>query len=304
MKRTSLALSMALASFGLYAGENPVEETTSSYVLASADPETTATAEVLPEAAEKKSQLKEKLLHVLGIGEDEPVAEEEKAFPLGMTVDLVSRYIWRGSDYGNSPSIQPGLYYTAGKKDVTFTLGYWGDYAMTARAASAVNPNAYMENDFYSTLAYKYLYVMFTDYYTNVSGEGNYFKYRFPKGASHVYEMTYGYSGTDKFPMTIYVAHNVGGAIDYDGDGEKDLNGVYVDLSYPVYEGISLILGMASGPVYYLVGDKKFNVVTAGITAGTELNLGKHIKMPVSGSLLLNPDQKTFRFVAKIGLSN
>ena len=42
--------------------------------------------------------------------------------------DLVSRYVWRGSDFGNSPAIQPGL-------DISyknFTVGAWGSASLAS----------------------------------------------------------------------------------------------------------------------------------------------------------------------------
>jgi len=42
-------------------------------------------------------------------------------------IDLMSRYIWRGQEYGQSPSIQPSL--SATWKNIT--LGSWGAYKLT-----------------------------------------------------------------------------------------------------------------------------------------------------------------------------
>mgnify|MGYP001369321447 CR=1 FL=1 len=54
----------------------------------------------------------------LAFSQDEPV---EVSSPLSASVDIASRYVWRGTDFGNSPSIQPGITYTSG----ALTLGAW-----------------------------------------------------------------------------------------------------------------------------------------------------------------------------------
>ena len=41
-----------------------------------------------------------------------------------VSADIVSRYVWRGSDYNNSPAIQP----TAEISYKNFAFGAWGSY--------------------------------------------------------------------------------------------------------------------------------------------------------------------------------
>ena len=43
--------------------------------------------------------------------QNEPVEVSSK---LSASIDIASRYVWRGTDFGNSPSIQPGIIYTSG----------------------------------------------------------------------------------------------------------------------------------------------------------------------------------------------
>lgn len=42
-----------------------------------------------------------------------------------VTIDYASRYVWRGFDYGSSPSLQPGFSFTRGN----LTIGTWAAYA-------------------------------------------------------------------------------------------------------------------------------------------------------------------------------
>ena len=42
--------------------------------------------------------------------------------------DVVSRYVWRGTDFGNSPAIQPSM--SASFRDGQLELGYWKNQKM------------------------------------------------------------------------------------------------------------------------------------------------------------------------------
>ena len=46
-------------------------------------------------------------------------ARVEEYSPWAVSCDVASRYVWRGTDFGNSPSAQPGISYTSGSQ----TLG-------------------------------------------------------------------------------------------------------------------------------------------------------------------------------------
>ena len=45
---------------------------------------------------------------------------------VNVSADVVSRYLWRGADYGNAMAIQPSISYTSG----SVTVGYWGSQAL------------------------------------------------------------------------------------------------------------------------------------------------------------------------------
>ena len=47
--------------------------------------------------------------------------------------DVVSRYVWRGSDYGNAAAVQPGIETAVGP----VTFGAWGSWSISPGPASA-----------------------------------------------------------------------------------------------------------------------------------------------------------------------
>jgi hypothetical protein len=282
MKKTSLVLLFALfVSATAFAGET--EATTPAEPVESV---------VL---AKKSADFKEKLRKLLGKSDEEP---EEKAFPLSLSIDIASRYVFRGLDFGAGPAIQPGMAYSVGEK-VNFEIGAWGSYTLGI--------NSFAEIDMYAALSAGPMTFTFTDYGYPVDGvgDGGYFTYGFKKGTSHIYELAASFGGVDKFPVSIMVGQSLGGAIDNTGDGKRNWDNTYVELGYSPFEGIDIFLGMGGG--FYLVNsagkDRKFNVVNVGLSAGTEMKLGK-AKLPIGGSLIFNPDQRNVYFVATIGLSN
>ena len=74
---------------------------------------------------------------------------------LSIGADMVSRYVWRGTDFGNSASVQPALSFA----HKGFEIGAWGSYAFTAAGAGA------NENDFYASYSTGPVSFTITDYY-------------------------------------------------------------------------------------------------------------------------------------------
>ena len=69
-----------------------------------------------------------------------------------VSCDIASRYVWRGTDFGNSASIQPGISYAAGP----LTLGAWSAWQHSGFGS---------ENDIYASYAMGDFSLTVTDYY-------------------------------------------------------------------------------------------------------------------------------------------
>ena len=149
--------------------------------------------------------------------------EEESKSPFDISVDLMSRYVWRGTDFGHSPSIQPGLEYSKGG----LAIGTWG--AFTTTLAGGQEADLYV---FYTFMDEK-VSVGLTDYFfpDEFASENNYFEYN-DTLTGHVFEVSASYNGTEDFPLSILVATNVYGA-----DARKnDANGLPTNkLQYSTY---------------------------------------------------------------------
>ncbi|MFH1567617.1 MAG: hypothetical protein ABIL09_06405, partial [Gemmatimonadota bacterium] len=73
---------------------------------------------------------------------------------VGLGADVVSRYVWRGTDFGDAVSVQPYLSYAAGP----LAVGTWASYPIAAAAGAN-------EHDLYATWSVRGLSLTLTDYY-------------------------------------------------------------------------------------------------------------------------------------------
>ncbi|MGK9476035.1 TorF family putative porin [Melioribacter sp. OK-6-Me] len=213
---------------------------------------------------------------------------------LSVGTDIVSRYIWRGSDLGNNnPSIQPTIELSAGG----FGAGFWGAYPLS-------DPAALNEIDFYISYSVSLgnagdFSIGFTDYMNPNSGTkiGNFNNYDDPEGPGvHFIELNIAYGGSESFPLAIsfnYFLHNV-----------KN-NPIYIELGYSTSikdVSLDLFLGATPGDDAMYYGTDSFNVINLGITAGKSIKITDSFELPVFGSLILNPATENLYYVIGISL--
>ncbi|GJQ64212.1 MAG: hypothetical protein SCALA702_32650 [Melioribacteraceae bacterium] len=195
--------------------------------------------------------------------------------------DMVSRYIWRGIDFGKSPAVQPSLSFGISG----FEIGFWGSYTLNETASGSDEIDTWIsytiENDAISVTA------LVTDYYFPNAGIkwGNFNNYDDPDGAgAHTLEA--GVSvGFGKFPLSLSAYYNF-----YNDAG----NNTYFQLDYPFsVEEVELNLfcgataGSEDNPGYY--GSGTFNVINIGLQASREIKLSDEFKLPVFVSYIINP---------------
>ena len=186
---------------------------------------------------------------------------------LGIGTDVFSRYVWRGSDFGNSASVQPALSFSAG----AFEVGAWASYPISSDVTS-MGSN---ENDLYLTYSIGYFGVTMTDYY-------------FPEGGQ-----VFNYSSDDGFHLLegslSYAMGSVSVLAGCFFSGDSD-NSVYVEFGYGFCEAedmtASLTIGAGAG--MYVIEDD-FNVVNIGLTVSSG---------PMSVGYIVNPDSETNFLVA------
>jgi hypothetical protein len=181
---------------------------------------------------------------------------------LNIGADMVSRYVWRGTDFGNSASIQPTLSFAHNG----FEIGAWGSYALTAAGAGA------NENDLYASYSSGPISFTFTDYYFPEAFD--FFNYS-DKDGFHILELSGGLTA-GKF--------NIMAAVNVSGDPD---NSVYAEVAYTAYEFDDISVGLVAGlgnNVYITDTGGDFNFVNLGLTAS---------KGPIFTSFILNPEAET-----------
>ena len=214
--------------------------------------------------------------------------EEEASSPVSVSGDLVSRYIFRGLDFGNSPAIQPGIEAALGN----FTIGAWGSYAFIATPTG-------IEADLYAGYTFGFgLYAGVTDYYfpgealtVSVADSvatiapvrtGSYFDY----ANSHFFEVNLIQEIGD-----FYLAANWMFSDNMNND-------LYFEAGYS-FSFLDIFVG-AGNEAYTKNGD--FNVVNIGVSATKELNFSEKFALPVSASLILNPNAEQIHLVLAVSL--
>lgn len=181
----------------------------------------------------------------------------------------VSRYVWRGHDFGDSPSMQPYLEYSKGG----LTIGTLAAYPFT----SDIGVN---EHDVYASYAFGSLEMGVTDYF--FPDGADYFDY--DSDGNHVIESYVSYSGQVSFLIAANVLN----------DPEHS---VYFELGYSMKVDdldIALFTGGTTGSSEWY-GTEGAGLLSVGLTATKEVPVTSEFSLPLFVSYILNPNaQKTY----------
>jgi uncharacterized protein (TIGR02001 family) len=192
-------------------------------------------------------------------------------------VDIASRYVWRGTDFGASPSIQPEISLTMGG----LTIGAW------AAMATNGNPTG-SEIDFFLSYAiptsFGDLELVVTDYTFPEGPTGAYFS-----SSSHFIEIGAGFSGNENLPLSLFTGVFVTNDDDYS---------IYSELGYSAG---SLDLSMGFTPAAsFMYGTSKAGIVSAGLGTTREVKLTDMFSFDLTGTVLFNPYQQNAFFLVGI----
>ncbi len=188
---------------------------------------------------------------------------------------MVSRYVWRGADFGESAAVQPALTFAFGN----FEAGAWGSYSVSASGAGA-NENDLWASYTVSTDNGASFSLGFTDYYFPAPDA----EHGFRNADAHTLELSLGFTGPESFPVSLY-----GGMLVYNDDDSS----VYLEAGLPVsaIEGVDLglVAGMVTGASGFY-GTEGAGLINVGVSAGSEVEITDSFALPVSVSWIVNPD--------------
>ena len=167
---------------------------------------------------------------------------------IGIGADVVSRYIFRGTDFGNAVTVQPGLAYSTD----SFEVGAWSSWAIDGGGAN--------ENDIYASISVGPVGITITDYFFPASAPADFFSYS-DGDAVHILEAA--------VSVDLGIA-SVMGAFNFSGDSEDSF---WVQASLPL-EALSsddvevgLTVGVGNG-VYTTDTDPNLAQVSLDVSSG------------------------------------
>ncbi|MYA24659.1 MAG: hypothetical protein F4Z30_18610 [Gemmatimonadetes bacterium] len=182
---------------------------------------------------------------------------------VGFGADVVNRYVWRGTDFGNAVSVQPGMSITHGNIEV----GAWSSWAISDGGAN--------ENDLYVSFSSGPIGITLTDYYfPGLTENDDFFNYSDEDGA-HILEISASLA-PDGVPLSALVAYNVSG----DADDSFCAEATY-DLGEMEETAVSVTVGLGNG---------FYTTTTDPALVSVGLNMGKG---DYFASYILNPDKES-----------
>lgn len=207
----------------------------------------------------------------------------ENHLSLSLNADLLSRYIWRGTDLGPGPAFQPG--FSASYSG--FSAGYFGSYNLT---------NAYKEVNLFVSKSLGFITLELWDYWssekTGLKGFSDYRK----ESTSHMIEGIMTLSGGEDFPLSLS-----GGWLFYGSDYSKS---IYIEMQYSIpYNNSEFLLftGYQAKGNYYA---EKRGFVNIGVSFIQSLSVFKGTSLDLILSLVTNPVAKNIFFTVGLILYN
>ncbi len=204
--------------------------------------------------------MNKQIIKVLGLVAALTTAVPAVNAEVGMGADVVSRYVWRGTDFGNSASVQPFISYTMG----AIEIGAWSSWAISAGGAN--------ENDLYATYSSGPLSVTLTDYFFPTAQESDFFSFS---------------DGDEVHLLEISAAYEMGalsvmGAFNFSGDPD---NSFYLEGGYELMSEDDMTVGLSVG-----AGNEVYTVDADPMIVAIGLNVTKGAYM---ASYILNPEAET-----------
>ena len=192
---------------------------------------------------------------------------------VGVGVDAVSKYVWRGTAVGSGVAVQPSADYTLDVANGLLaeggtTVGLWGSYSLVNGVNDEINI-ALAQTVGSATITV-------TDYYfpgAAGTAAGNSF-FEFADDGGHAVEVG---ASVDVANASLFLGRFVSGATKED---------TYAELSYPLSDDFSLVLGVGDGA---LATEGDFALVNAGAIITGDSGYG--------ASFTVNPDAETAFFV-------
>lgn len=202
---------------------------------------------------------------------------ENRKVDLGASADIVSRYIWRGSELSGVPCIQPALNLDYGH----FTAGFWGSVPFSGAS----------EADFLVTYATDYFSVSVIDYFVaNADSVGSHRYFEWGKNSTgHDLSAEIAFPGTEKIPFRALVAANFYGA---DTRNSRYYEAAWMFKKDDFYGEV--FVGGTDAAGWYGNGA---GVVNAGFSLTRDIKITSDFSLPVFSRIIVNPEKENIYVV-------
>ena len=186
-------------------------------------------------------------------------AQEVKSQDFG--ADFVSSYVWRGTQFGTGPNVQPWMELGTGN----LTGGIWGSFALDATRNASDN-----ELDLWVSYDFGPLALTVTNYsFPNADGT---------------------YSAGGVFDGDIEVSGSTSlGPVDLTVGYFTDLEALYIEAGFPIGPvGVAVGYGSDGAGAFYAGGDS--GLVNVSFSGEKDIKITEDYSLPVFGSFIYNPD--------------
>lgn len=204
--------------------------------------------------------------------------------------DFVSRYVWRGTDFGEAASIQPAFSLSSSG----FEVGTWASYAIVPDAAAVNEHDVWIGYTIETSSAGSFTFGV-TDYYFPTPEGVGFFEFDGDGQGAHWIEPYAGYTLPGSIPISLY------GAVFYHNDPDHSL---YVQASLPIeIDGVEV--GLTAGAVGAqsgLYGTEDFTFVNLALSVAKPITITEQFALPMSVTYILNPDAERSYLVFGISL--
>ncbi len=191
--------------------------------------------------------------------------------------DIVSSYLWRGVEFGDSPAIQPALSYTF--PGIGIVVGAWGSYAITNNVVDDLgDKHRYKEVDLYATIPAGPLSLTVTDYYVVPFTTGSSSRsFDFSSDGPNVVEVSVGYAEKN---ISLLAAINVAGNDVLPGYK----NAKYFEAGYKFYDkdGYTAkgVVGLGDEDYYGAGKNENIALVNTGISVSKDRYTASYVYNP------------------------
>lgn len=224
---------------------------------------------------------------------------DNKTIEADLGADIVSSYVWRGLCFDPAVNIQPWFELAAGN----FAIGTWGSFN---------TQGTYIEPDIYVSYTLSKLKFTLTDVHGN--GGADYFNFKKDE-TKHTGEIMVNFDGGELLPLKLTASMLIYG-------DDKKIEGIDLvtdtcilsnDNNYSTYfeigyshtlkndVTIDFFAGFVPTESYYY-NATGFAFINLGIKASKEIKINENFKLPISLSIVNNPNTEIMFFVFGLSL--